>query len=124
MEDTHHLRVPREAVRIEPMEYARLPESARRVFESVLDHGPLTHTDLRRLTRMPARTIRFAVQRLRREAYLDSRTSLRDARTCYFFVDARRINEEFIEEQREGTADSDTMHVTPRKPGSQSRHDL
>lgn len=94
------LHFPPEAVRVDPLEFARLPESAQRVFVAVRDNGPVSHASLREITGMPPRTIRFAVKRLRDEKFLDARCSLRDCRTCYFFVDTSRVDGEALESMR------------------------
>ncbi len=80
------LRVPADAIGIDDASRARLPESARRVLDAVIRFAPVTHADLRDLTGMPPRTIRYAVRRLRDEGIIDSRCSLQDCRTCYFFI--------------------------------------
>lgn len=80
------LRVPADAIRIDPTTRDRLPDSARRVLDAVVRFAPVTHDDLKALTGIPPRTIRYAVRRLRDDGILDSRCSLSDCRTCYFFV--------------------------------------
>lgn len=95
------LRFPAEAVQIDPHQFARLPESAQRVFEAVRDHGPLTHVGLREHTGIPARTVRFAVKRLKDAGFVDTRCSLQDCRTCYFFVARECVRQEYLEAARE-----------------------
>ena len=63
-----------------------LPQSARQVFDTLATHGPLTHKDLTRVTGMPARTVRYAVGRLRSAGVLGERCNLMDCRQCYFFL--------------------------------------
>lgn len=82
------------------MRFSQLPESARTVFEAVKQEGPLTHADLRERTGLPPRTIRFAVKRLKEESLVDTRCSLRDCRTCYFFVSKSCVDEGALEEAR------------------------
>jgi hypothetical protein len=94
------LHFPAAAVQVDPVRFGKLPDSARAVFEAVKQLGPLTHADLRAQTRMPARTIRFAVARLKEEGFLDVRCSLRDCRTCYFFVNKRCVGVEALEAAR------------------------
>ena len=94
------LRFPPEAVQVDPVRFGQLPESARTVFEAVKQEGPLTHADLRNHTGLPPRTIRFAVKRLKEEALIDTRCSLRDCRTCYFFVSKACVDEQAIEDAR------------------------
>lgn len=63
-----------------------LPPSAERVLESLVAHGPLTHKDLVAATRLPPRTLRFALARLRTSGRVDWRWSLRDARQRLYFL--------------------------------------
>lgn len=86
MREYDYLHFPAEAVHVEPRVWLTLPPSARRVFEAVRDDGPLTTTALQQKTGMPGRTVRFAVRALKDAHLLDERCSLRDCRTCYFFV--------------------------------------
>lgn len=46
--------------------------------------GPLTHKDIVNTAPIPARTVRFALRRLRREGRIVERPSLRDARLSYY----------------------------------------
>ena len=95
------LHFPAESVTVDPERFERLPQSAKVVFEAVRDKGPLTHADLREATGMPPRTIRFAVKRLKEESFIDTRCSLRDCRTCYFFVHRRCVGVEALEAARQ-----------------------
>jgi predicted transcriptional regulator len=63
-----------------------LPPSARQVFETLQQTGPLTHRDLVQTTGMPARTVRYAVGRLKEAGVIGARCNLMDCRQCYFFV--------------------------------------
>lgn len=63
-----------------------LPASARQVYTTLAERGPLTHKDLVRATGMPARTVRYAVGRLKEAGVLGARCNLNDCRQCYFFV--------------------------------------
>jgi hypothetical protein len=94
------LHFPAESVQVDPVRYGHLPDSARTVFEAVKMDGPLTHADLRERTGLPPRTIRFAVKRLKEEEFLDTRCSLRDCRTCYFFVNRRCVDNAALEDAR------------------------
>lgn len=95
------LHFPAEAVRVDEGRLGRLPGSAQRVFDAVRDDGPLTHSDLRERTGLPPRTIRFAVKRLRDEGLVDARSSLKDCRTCYFFVSKDCVEHGALEMARE-----------------------
>lgn len=63
-----------------------LPASAQRVHRVLFDEGPLTHRELVELSGLPARTVRFAVARLRDAGVLGVRSNLMDSRQQYFFV--------------------------------------
>lgn len=69
-----------------PAPLGDLPQSARTVYGALAAQGPLTHRDLLRATGMPARTVRYAVNRLKEAGIIDARCSLTDCRQCYFFV--------------------------------------
>jgi transcription initiation factor IIE alpha subunit len=69
-----------------PIEVADLPPSARQVYATLSTAGALTHRDLVRTTGMPARTVRYAVGRLREAGVIGARCNLHDCRQCYFFV--------------------------------------
>jgi DNA-binding transcriptional ArsR family regulator len=100
MGEYEFLHFPPDAVRVEDARLDRLPESARRVFGAVRHDGPLTHAGLRDRTGLPPRTIRFAVRRLRDEGLVDARSSLRDCRTCYFFVSKDLVEDHALEDAR------------------------
>ena len=98
------LHFPADAVHVDRVRFARLPASARRVFESIRAGGPVTGTDLQDELEMPARTVRYAIKRLRDEGFVDSRCSLRDCRTCYFFVNSTCVGVEALDEARRKAA--------------------
>lgn len=83
------LHFPAEAAHVDRVRFARLPMSAQKTFAAVREAGPLTASELQERTGIPGRTLRHAVARLKEEGMLDTRCSLRDCRTCYFFVSAR-----------------------------------
>ena len=66
-----------------------LPPSAERVLRVLSENGPLTHKDLVVATRMPPRTLRFALARLRATERIVWRWSLRDARQRLYAIAAR-----------------------------------
>ena len=94
------LHFPAEAVHVDAVRFSRLPDSAQKVFSAIRDDGPLTHADLREGTGIPPRTIRYAVKRLKEEGLIDTRCSLRDCRTCYFFVHKRCVGVDALHEAR------------------------
>lgn len=94
------LHFPADAVRVDESRFVRLPESAQRVFVAVKVDGPLTHAELRDRTGLPPRTIRFAVRRLKDEGFVDTRSSLKDCRTCYFFVSRDCVEDHALEDAR------------------------
>lgn len=100
MGEYEFLHFPAEAVRVDDETFGRLPDSAQRVFGAVKDEGPLTHAELRDRTGLPPRTIRFAVRRLKDEGLVDARSSLKDCRTCYFFVSKEHVEDEALEDAR------------------------
>jgi hypothetical protein len=57
-----------------------LPPSAERVLRILAENGPLTHKGLVAATRLPPRTLRFALARLRASGRVVWRWSLQDAR--------------------------------------------
>lgn len=63
-----------------------LPPSAEDVFELLALEGPLTHRELVEYTDMPARTVRYAVRRLKEADCLGERVNLKDCRQRFFFV--------------------------------------
>jgi predicted transcriptional regulator len=100
VDEYRFLHFPADAVQVDRVKFGRLPESARTVFEAVKAEGPLTHAELREKTGIPPRTIRYAVKRLKDEGFIDTRCSLRDCRTCYFFVHKRCVGVEALEDAR------------------------
>lgn len=95
-----YLHFPAEAVQVDRVRFGRLPPSARRVFEAIKVGGPMTHVELRDNLEMPPRTVRYALKRLRDEGFVESRCSLRDCRTCYFFVHRTCVGIEALEAAR------------------------
>lgn len=63
-----------------------LPASAQRVYGVLAAHGALTSRDLLATTGLPARTVRYAISRLRDARLVDHRYNLADARQSTYFV--------------------------------------
>ena len=67
-----------------------LPPSARTVLRTLERRGSLTQKDLIRESYLPARTVRFAIQRLREKNLIVEQFCFRDARQCLYRLDAKR----------------------------------
>lgn len=63
-----------------------LPPSSQEVFQLLALEGPMTHRELVEHTEMPARTVRYAVRRLKEADCLGERVNLKDCRQRFFFV--------------------------------------
>lgn len=63
-----------------------LPPSAITVLSLLATRGPLTHKDLVQAAPLPARTVRFALQRLQDAGRVVERPSLRDSRQSYYLL--------------------------------------
>lgn len=64
-----------------------LPDSARRVHATLQLEGPLTHKELVAATGMPARTVRFAIARLKESGIVSERANLMDGRQTFFYLE-------------------------------------
>jgi transcription initiation factor IIE alpha subunit len=63
-----------------------LPPSALTVLSVLTTRGPLTHKQLVEAAPIPARTVRFALARLREQGRVIERHSFRDSRQSYYLV--------------------------------------
>lgn len=61
-----------------------LPPSALTILGLLEIRGPLTHKELVKASPIPARTVRFALARLREEGRVVERHSFKDARQSYY----------------------------------------
>lgn len=61
-----------------------LPPSALVVLHVIESRGPLTHKDLVQATPIPARTVRFALTRLKEAGHIEEKHSFRDSRQSYY----------------------------------------
>ena len=50
------------------------------------NHGPLTQKEITKVTRLPTRTVRYALNRLKKEDILEEREYFRDARQCLYQI--------------------------------------
>ena len=63
-----------------------LPPSAITVLGLLATRGPLTHKQLVEAAPIPARTVRFALQRLREEGRVLERPNFRDSRQSWYLL--------------------------------------
>lgn len=63
-----------------------LPPSAVTVLGLLATRGPSTHKDLIEIAPIPARTVRFALQRLKDAGRVLERPSFRDSRQSYYIL--------------------------------------
>lgn len=63
-----------------------LPPSAVTILGLLASRGPSTHKDLIDAARIPARTVRFALARLKEEGRVRERPSFRDSRQSYYVL--------------------------------------
>lgn len=61
-----------------------LPPSALVVLDLLAARGPLTHKQLVEAAPIPARTVRFALSRLKEAGHVEERHSFRDSRQSYY----------------------------------------
>ncbi len=50
------------------------------------NHGALTQKEITRITRLPARTVRYALNRLKEEDFLEKREYYQDARQSLYHI--------------------------------------
>lgn len=63
-----------------------LPPSAKLVYKTLDSNGALTSKEISDETLLAPRTVRHALKRLRQFGLVNTRASLRDCRTAYFFL--------------------------------------
>ncbi|PWR70980.1 ArsR family transcriptional regulator [Methanospirillum lacunae] len=68
------------------MTIERLPPSAKLVFKVLETGEPLTQKDIIEKTRLPPRTVRYAIRRLKTNALLKERLSYIDARQSLYSI--------------------------------------
>lgn len=76
-----------EGLELSPTVPEGLPASAETVYELLAIEGPLTHKEIVQLSGIPARTVRFAVARLKEEGHVGERLNLMDSRQQFFFLE-------------------------------------
>ncbi|MBW3583725.1 MAG: helix-turn-helix domain-containing protein [Euryarchaeota archaeon] len=70
-----------------------LPPSAKLVYKTLDANGALTSKEISDETLLAPRTVRHALKRLRQFGLVNTRASLRDCRTAYFYIgqDCQRV---------------------------------
>lgn len=63
-----------------------LPASARAIYAALAERGPQTHKDPVSTVELPGRTIRWAVNRLRKEGIVGAKLNVRDPRQSFFYL--------------------------------------
>lgn len=75
---------------LDPAEQERvlrlLPPSAKLVYKALDESGALTSKEISDETLLAPRTVRHALKRLRQFGLVNTRASLRDCRTAYFYL--------------------------------------
>jgi DNA-binding MarR family transcriptional regulator len=62
----------------------KLPKSAKRIVVVLSEHGQMTQKDLINLTKIPAKTVRYALKRLSESKLVISLHNLEDMRSMYY----------------------------------------
>ncbi|MCZ7358157.1 MAG: helix-turn-helix domain-containing protein [Candidatus Methanoperedens sp.] len=60
--------------------------SMKLVLNILENHGPLTQKEITKVTRLPTRTVRYALNRLKQEDILEEREYFQDARQCLYQI--------------------------------------
>ena len=60
--------------------------SMKLVLNILENHGPLTQKEITKVTRLPTRTVRYALNRLKLEDILEEREYFQDARQCLYHL--------------------------------------
>jgi len=68
------------------LEFERLPPSAKLVYKVLETGEPLTQKAIIEMTRLPPRTVRYAIRRLKMNAMLKERLSFMDARQSIYSI--------------------------------------
>ena len=56
------------------------------IFNILENHGSLTQKEIAKVTRLPARTVRYALSRLKDEDILEEHEYFQDARQCLYKI--------------------------------------
>jgi len=68
------------------LKFERLPPSAKLVYKVLETGEPLTQKAIIEKTRLPPRTVRYAIRRLKTNAFLKERLSFMDARQSIYSI--------------------------------------
>ena len=68
------------------------PASVQAIVHELRGHAPMTGKELREATGLPRRTVYTALRRLREMGLLQERSSLKDTRQTYFWLDGDAAN--------------------------------
>ena len=63
------------------------PASVQAIVQQLAGHAPMTGKEIREATGLPRRTVYTALRRLREMGLLQERSSLKDTRQTYFWLD-------------------------------------
>jgi len=65
----------------------QFPPSAKLVIKVLEHHEKLSQQELHAKTYLPSRTVRYAIQRLQQEGFIDAEVNVRDARQRLYSLD-------------------------------------
>jgi len=68
------------------------PASVQAIVHQLAGHAPMTGKEIREATGLPRRTVYTALRRLREMGLLQERSSLKDTRQTYFWLDGAAGN--------------------------------
>ena len=68
------------------------PASVQAIVQQLAGHAPMTGKEIREATGLPRRTVYTALRRLREMGLLQERSSLKDTRQTYFWLDGAAAN--------------------------------
>lgn len=69
-----------------PVKIEGFSPSMKLVLNILENHGPLTQKEITKVTRLPTRTVRYALNRLKQEDILEEREYFQDARQCLYQI--------------------------------------
>ncbi len=69
-----------------PDKIERFSPSMKLIINILENRGPLTQKEIAKVTRLPVRTVRYALNRLKDEDFLEEREYFQDARQCLYQI--------------------------------------